>query len=64
MALILHHNKIGKNNPVLLRDRSTNRWHTKLKLLNYPKGLDLMCGTCHLLLHRKEMTTNINEVTL
>ena len=51
-ALLLHHTKVGKNKPEL---KHVSSWYTQLRRIGYPKGLIVLCGTCHLILHRKEL---------
>lgn len=55
-ALVLHH-KIRKDGRKELEiTKKGHPWfYSTLRKLGYPKGLIVLCGTCHLILHRKSM---------
>ena len=55
-ALVLHHIKDKNGVKILPITKKGNPWfYSQLRKLKYPKGLIVLCGTCHLILHRKEM---------
>jgi len=56
MALLLHHINRGKGSKKFDQGRKQNPWfYSQLRKWGYPEGLEVLCGTCHLIHHRKEL---------
>lgn len=52
-ALVLHH-KNGDGKEERQKLGSGGHYYSGLRKAGYPPGKDVMCGTCHLIHHRKE----------